>query len=156
MEHQERLSSNRALSIIATWCSSIPLLGRYFWSTPHLSQSSLLIPAYPRFIHFSTSHDLPYGNSEPTKISRRFLEDGSKVRVSKKSGQIIPKPNPLANRKARSTLAGPKDTTPADVFEVTFTDYEKYLPFIYASHRASASTSASTDSNSSNQSNKET
>ena len=92
--------------------------------------------------------------SEPTKISRRFLEDGTKVRVSKKTGQIIPKPNPLANRKIRSALAGPKDTAPGDVFEVTFTDYEKYLPFIYATHRAAASTSA--ESSTTNQPSKET
>jgi len=32
-------------------------------------------------------------------------------------------------------VVGPKDTAPEDVFEVTFTDYEKYLPFIYASKK---------------------
>ena len=26
---------------------------------------------------------------------------------------------------------GPKDTQPEDTLAVTFTDYEKYLPFIY-------------------------
>ena len=40
--------------------------------------------------------------SEPTKISRKYLEDGTKVRVSKKTGTIIPKPDPLADRKPRS------------------------------------------------------
>lgn len=30
---------------------------------------------------------------EPTKIVRKFLEDGTKVRVSKKSGHVIPKPD---------------------------------------------------------------
>ncbi len=39
--------------------------------------------------------------SVPTKISRRFLEDGTKVRVSKKSKQLIPKPDPLKDRKIR-------------------------------------------------------
>ena len=29
-------------------------------------------------------------------------------------------------------VVGAKDTAPADVFEVTFADYEKYLPYIYA------------------------
>lgn len=40
--------------------------------------------------------------SLPTKVARRFLEDGTKVRVSKKTGQIIPKPDPLFDRKMRS------------------------------------------------------
>jgi hypothetical protein len=35
-------------------------------------------------------------------VARRFLEDGTKVRVSKKSGQILAKPDPLVNRKSRS------------------------------------------------------
>jgi hypothetical protein len=41
-------------------------------------------------------------HSKPTKISRRYLEDGTKVRISKATGQVIPKPDPLANRKPRS------------------------------------------------------
>ena len=32
-------------------------------------------------------------------------------------------------------VSGPKDTKPEDVFTVTFDEYEKYLPFIYASKR---------------------
>ncbi len=32
-------------------------------------------------------------------------------------------------------VVGPKDTAPEDVFRVTFQDYEKFLPFIYASVR---------------------
>ena len=32
-------------------------------------------------------------NNEPTKIRYAYLEDGTKVRVSKKSGAIIPKPD---------------------------------------------------------------
>lgn len=40
---------------------------------------------------------------EPTKVARRFLEDGTKVRVSKKTGHIIPKPDPLADRMPRSS-----------------------------------------------------
>jgi hypothetical protein len=42
-------------------------------------------------------------SSEPTKTSRRWLEDGTKVRVSKKTGQLIPKPDPLFDRKPRSS-----------------------------------------------------
>jgi large subunit ribosomal protein L24 len=72
---------------------------------------------------------------EPTKITRRFLEDGTKVRISKASGQVIPKPDPLVNRAPRNSLPGPHDTLPEDVFEVTFEDYELYLPHIYESKK---------------------
>ena len=71
---------------------------------------------------------------KPTKISRRYLEDGTKVRVSKISGQIIPKPDPVADRLPRSMIMGPKDTKPEDVFKVSFPDYEKYLPYIYGEY----------------------
>ena len=45
---------------------------------------------------------------------------GTKVRVSKNTGTIIPKPDPMANRKPRSSMIGPKDTLPEDVFAVTY------------------------------------
>lgn len=84
---------------------------------------------------------LPYSNvmlidpttGEPTRVSRRFLEDGTKVRVSKRSGHVIPKPDPLANRLPRDTIVGPKDTLASDVHEVTFAGYDDYLPYIYES-----------------------
>ena len=74
--------------------------------------------------------------SEPTKINRRYLEDGTKVRISKLSGNVIPKPNPLGDRKPRSIVMGVKDTLPDDVAEVTFPDYAKYVPFIYPNYVA--------------------
>ena len=82
---------------------------------------------------------LPYSNvalidpttGEPTKVARRFLEDGTKVRVSKKTGHVIPKPDPLINRPPRVVLVGPKDTLPEDVHAVTFEGYDDFLPFIY-------------------------
>lgn len=36
-------------------------------------------------------------------MSRKYLEDGTKVRVSKVSGQIIPKPDLIVDRKPRSS-----------------------------------------------------
>jgi large subunit ribosomal protein L24 len=89
----------------------------------------------PVSIHYSNVMLVDPTTGEPTKISRRFLEDGSKVRVSKKSGQIIPKPDPLLSRVPRNIIAGPYDTAPEDVFEVTFDDYELYLPHIYETKR---------------------
>ena len=73
-------------------------------------------------------------NGEPTKISRRYLEDGSKVRISKLTGNVVPKPDPLADRKPRSIVVGLKDTLPDDVTEVTFTGYDQYVPYIYANY----------------------
>lgn len=75
-------------------------------------------------------------NGEPTKISRRYLEDGGKVRISKLTGNVIPKPDPLGDRKPRSIVVGLKDTLPEDVTEVTFSGYEQYVPYIYANHVA--------------------
>ena len=98
---------------------------------------------------------------------KRYLEDGTVVRVSKKTGQIIPKPHPLFDRKPRSLsksyahdtcnlhilkfslfslllpVFGPKDTAAKEVFAVTFRDYEKYLPHIYASEHAKLSSGES-------------
>lgn len=64
-------------------------------------------------------------------MNRKFMEDGTKVRVSKASGQIIPKPPESIRVAPRSSVIGVKDTPPADVFKVTFENYAKYLPFIY-------------------------
>ena len=90
----------------------------------------------PCTIHYSNVLLVDPSTGLPTKVGTRFLEDGTKVRVAKKTGHIIPKPDPLADRKTRSIVVGPKDTAPQDVHEVTFADYEKFLPYIYASHRS--------------------
>jgi large subunit ribosomal protein L24 len=82
-------------------------------------------------VHYSNVMLLDPTTGKPTKISRRFLEDGTKVRVSKASGHVIVKPNPLQNRKPRSLVQGPKDTSAVDAHSVTFADYEKILPYIY-------------------------
>ena len=59
----------------------------------------------------------------PTKIRTGFLEDGSKVRVSKKSGAIIPKPDRSSLRYAVRTkdrLKGDLDTEPDEVIKKTY------------------------------------
>ena len=38
----------------------------------------------------------------------------------------------MANRKPRSSMIGPKDTLPEDVFAVTYDQYDAFLPHIYA------------------------
>lgn len=44
-------------------------------------------------IHVSNVALIDPTSNEPTKIRYGFLEDGTKVRISKKSGAIIPKPD---------------------------------------------------------------
>ena len=82
--------------------------------------------------HWSTQKQSKYKHkfktnffiSKPTKITWGFLEDGSKVRVAKKSGAIIPKPDrndlKYVNR-TKDKEQGDLDTNPEDVLEKTYT-----------------------------------
>mmetsp|Transcript_16298 Transcript_16298/g.31018 ORF Transcript_16298/g.31018 Transcript_16298/m.31018 type:complete len:178 (-) Transcript_16298:97-630(-) len=83
---------------------------------------------------FSKERSIPYSSvnlvdpvtNQPTRITYNFLEDGTKVRVAKKSGAIIPKPDILKYRKRPASLVvTDKDTTEEDVWEVT---YERFQP----------------------------
>mmetsp|Transcript_2576 Transcript_2576/g.2549 ORF Transcript_2576/g.2549 Transcript_2576/m.2549 type:complete len:183 (-) Transcript_2576:137-685(-) len=85
----------------------------------------------PCSIHYSNVMLVDPKTGQPTKVYYRYLEDGTKVRMSKVSGHIIPKPDITPYLKVYSKLVGPKDTTKEDTFEVTFDEYEKYLPHIY-------------------------
>lgn len=59
----------------------------------------------------------------PTRVGYKFLEDGTKVRVSKMSGVIIPRPEVLRQRrKPKPETDGAKDTAPMVVLERTFKD----------------------------------
>eukprot|EP01038_Epipyxis_sp_PR26KG_P008034 gene8034-10887_t len=81
-------------------------------------------------IHYSNVMLVDPSTGEPTKIVYKYLEDGTKVRVAKKSGHVIPHPKPFLNR-AWSNVIGPKDTLPEDAFEVTFPRYNEFLKYIY-------------------------
>jgi large subunit ribosomal protein L24 len=65
----------------------------------------------------------------PTRIYRTFLEDGTKVRVSKKSGAVIPRPDLLKFRKRPvNSVASASDTIDAiDVWEITYESYNESL-----------------------------
>ncbi|CAM9192028.1 unnamed protein product [Discosporangium mesarthrocarpum] len=72
-------------------------------------------------IHVSNVNVVCPETGLPTKVSRRFLEDGTKVRVAKRSGAVIPRPAILEVRRTpRSNVIGPRDTLEEDVNEVTF------------------------------------
>jgi hypothetical protein len=61
--------------------------------------------------------------SVATRIQYGFLEDGTKVRISKKTGALIPKPD-YANltymNRTKGKQAGDLDTMPPDVLEKTY------------------------------------
>lgn len=71
---------------------------------------------------------------QKSKIGFAFLADGTKVRIAKRSGAIIPRPEILTKRrKPLPTGDGPKDTPAEVVSKVTYKDeaglYEKYESF---------------------------
>ncbi|KAL8514844.1 hypothetical protein ACS0TY_013801 [Phlomoides rotata] len=73
---------------------------------------------------FSVEAPLHVSNVQPCKVGIRYLEDGSKVRVSRGIGaseSIIPRPDILKIRSTpRPTIAGPKDTPMDIVLEKTY------------------------------------
>ena len=44
--------------------------------------------------------------SKPCKVVYKYMEDGSKVRVSKRSGCVLPKPLSLTDRKDFKSRSG--------------------------------------------------
>jgi large subunit ribosomal protein L24 len=61
-------------------------------------------------IHVSNVQVVDPATGKPTRTAFRFLEDGSKVRVAKSSGAIIPKPAACFRRVPRSSLDNLPDT----------------------------------------------
>lgn len=84
------------------------------------------IITYPGGIHVSNIQLIDPESQVPTKIWRRYTDEGQKIRVSKVSGSIIEKPE-WKREKPRSVLTGPKDTEPDDVYKVTYEYYEAKL-----------------------------
>ena len=92
------------------------------------------IITYPGPIHVSNIQLIDNEVNGPTKVWRRYTDEGEKVRVSKASGSIIPKPE-WKREKPRAILSGPKDTEPDDVYQVT---YEKYVAQLHPRSRKSS------------------
>ena len=75
-------------------------------------------------IHVSNVSLIDPDLNQPTRIRTGYLEDGSKVRVSKKSGAIIPKPdrsNLTYLARTKDTKPGPMDTPSDAVLKKTYT-----------------------------------
>ena len=85
----------------------------------------------------SRERSIPYCNVNlvdpvsnlPTRISYSYLEDGTKVRVAKKSGAVIPRPDIGRLRKRPiSSVITESDTTEQDVWEITYEDFDQAQP----------------------------
>jgi large subunit ribosomal protein L24 len=75
----------------------------------------------PRSLHYSNINLVDPVTGEATRISKKFMEDGRKVRVSKKSGAIIPRAESLKVRnRPKSLEVGPRDTNEAMAWERTY------------------------------------
>ena len=72
-------------------------------------------------VHYSTLNLVDPVTGFPTKINWSYLEDGTKVRISKRSGAIIPKP---VHKKTLSyTVSEDSDTLKVeDVWEETYVE----------------------------------
>jgi large subunit ribosomal protein L24 len=72
----------------------------------------------------------------PTRIGYAFLEDGTKVRVARRSGAIIPRPEILSKRRVpREETDGPKDTSPEVALQCTFQDENNLYAAKYGSFK---------------------
>jgi large subunit ribosomal protein L24 len=71
-------------------------------------------------IHYSNVNLVDPVTGFPTKVTYSFLEDGTKVRISKRSGAIIPKPD--FKKPVRNLIASEDSDTmnDGDVWGVTF------------------------------------
>mmetsp|Transcript_18552 Transcript_18552/g.21331 ORF Transcript_18552/g.21331 Transcript_18552/m.21331 type:complete len:177 (-) Transcript_18552:491-1021(-) len=79
-----------------------------------------------RSIHYSKINLVDPLTQRPTKVSTKILKNGTRVRVSKVSGAVIPKPEGLMlNRKVANSIVTEDDTLDNDVWEVTFKGYNK-------------------------------
>lgn len=74
-----------------------------------------------RSIHYSNVNLVDPVTGLPTRVFRKYLEVGTKVRVAKRSGAIIPRPEILTIRKRPvSQIVTESDTVDEDAWEITY------------------------------------
>lgn len=73
-----------------------------------------------RTIHYSNVNLVDPIQNVPTRIIKKYLESGEKVRISKKSGAIIPRPELLTFRKKPvNSIVTESCTSESDAWEIT-------------------------------------
>lgn len=74
-----------------------------------------------RSLHYSNVNLVDPVTGFPTKVTYSYLEDGTKVRVSKRSGAIIPKPDVWKDKRRNMLGSEESDTTrDEDVWGITY------------------------------------
>lgn len=75
-----------------------------------------------RSLHYSNLNLVDPVTGFPTKVTYSYLEDGTKVRISKRSGAIIPKPDVWKKEKMTNLIASEDSDTMKDddVWGVTY------------------------------------
>lgn len=103
-------------------------------------------------VHYSNVNLVDPTTGKPTRVAIKFTEAGGKVRVSKRSGAIIPWPELLKSRRAvRPAEPGVKDTDRAAVQRVSYTPPAELLPYLrrggalFKPRRAAGSAAAAVD-----------
>lgn len=75
-----------------------------------------------RTIHYSNVNLVDPVTNQPTRVYRKFLEDGTKVRVAKRSGAVIPRPAILElTTRAPNPIVTDDDTMEEDAWATTYT-----------------------------------
>jgi large subunit ribosomal protein L24 len=82
-----------------------------------------------RSLHYSNVNLVDPVTGHPTRVFRKFLEDGTKVRVAKKSGAIIPRPEILSARKRPKPMGVTESDTSVDedVWAVTYNPDDDFV-----------------------------
>ena len=80
----------------------------------------------PLSMHYSNVNLIDPVTGLPTRVHRDFLPDGTKVRIAKRSGAVIPRPDrePYTKASREPTVS---DTLEEDVWEITY-DKDAEIP----------------------------
>jgi large subunit ribosomal protein L24 len=77
-----------------------------------------------RAMHASNVQLVDPVTGAPTRIMRKILQTGEKVRIAKRSGAIIPRPEILTFRKRPvNSIVTDSDTAEDDTWELTYVPY---------------------------------
>lgn len=82
-----------------------------------------------RSIHYSNVNLVDPVTEKPTRVRRKVLETGEKVRIAVKSGAIIPRPDILTMRKRPiNSIVTESCTSENDAWEITYSEFVPPTP----------------------------